>query len=109
MTRAGDGRVIVRSSSLPHGQGHDTTFAQIVADRLAAGERSASVRFESELVFGSGAYAASVEIDEETGALTVHRIAAVDDAGTIINPLLAEGQVLGGTIHGLGAALSEEV
>jgi len=151
MTRADDGRVIVRSSSFPHGQGHDTTWAQIVADRLgipiedvelrfggagvppgagtfggrsvamagsaiavaadklAAGERTATVRFDSPLVFGSGAYAAVVEIDEETGALTVHRIAAVDDAGRIINPLLAEGQVLGGTIHGLGTVLTEEM
>jgi aerobic carbon-monoxide dehydrogenase large subunit len=151
MTREDDGRVIVRSSSFPHGQGHDTIYAQIVADRLgipiddvelrfgdsaevpggvgtfggrsipmagsavavaadrlAAGERSASVRFESEMVFGSGAYAAIVSVDEETGALEVHRIAAVDDAGTIINPLLAEGQVLGGTIHGLGTVLTEE-
>jgi carbon-monoxide dehydrogenase large subunit len=151
MTREDDGRVIVRSSSFPHGQGHDTTYAQIVADRLgipiedvelrfgdsaeapggvgtfggrsiamagsaiavaagrlAAGERSASVRFESEMVFGSGAYAAIVDIDAETGALTVHRIAAVDDAGTIINPLLAEGQVVGGTIQGLGTVLTEE-
>jgi aerobic carbon-monoxide dehydrogenase large subunit len=150
-TRDDDGRVIVRSSSFPHGQGHDTVYAQIVADRLgipieavelrfgdssespagvgtfggrsipmaasavavaadrlAAGERSASVRFESAMVFGSGAYAAIVSIDEETGALTVHRIAAVDDAGTIINPLLAEGQVMGGTIHGLGTVLTEE-
>jgi carbon-monoxide dehydrogenase large subunit len=39
----------------------------------------------------------------------VHRIAAVDDAGTIINPLLAEGQVHGGTVHGLGTVLTEEV
>ena len=60
------------------------------------------------MVFGSGAYAAIVSVDEETGELTVHRIAAVDDAGTIINPLLAEGQVLGGTIHGLGTVLTEE-
>jgi carbon-monoxide dehydrogenase large subunit len=67
------------------------------------------VRFDSALVFGSGAYAAVVEIDEETGQLTVHRIAAVDDAGRIINPLLAEGQVLGGTIHGLGTVLTEEM
>jgi carbon-monoxide dehydrogenase large subunit len=152
MTRGEDGRVIVRSSSFPHGQGHDTTFAQIVADRLgiaiedvelrfgdseevprgvgtfggrsvamagsaiavaadrlAAGEETASVRFESALTFGSGAYAAIVSVDEDTGDLTVHRIAAVDDAGTIINPLLAEGQVLGGTVHGLGTVLSEEV
>jgi carbon-monoxide dehydrogenase large subunit len=147
IARGDDGRVVVHSSSVPHGQGHDTTFAQIVADRLgidiedvelrfggppgvgtfggrsvamagsavavaadrvAAGESTASVRFESPVVFGSGAYAAVVEIDEETGALTVHRIAAVDDAGTIINPLLAEGQVVGGTVHGLGTVLSEE-
>ncbi|HET8757420.1 MAG TPA: molybdopterin cofactor-binding domain-containing protein, partial [Solirubrobacteraceae bacterium] len=150
MTRTDDGRVVVRSSSFPHGQGHDTTWAQIVADRLgigiddvvlqfggggpagvgtfggrsvamagsaiavaadrlAAGERTATVRFDSPLVFGSGAYAATVEIDEETGRLIVHRIAAVDDAGRIINPLLAEGQVLGGTIHGLGTVLTEEM
>ena len=151
MTRSDDGRVVVRSSSFPHGQGHETTFAQIVADRLAipiedvelrfgdsaevpagvgtfasrsvamagsaiavaadrlaAGEPSASVRFESPMVFSSGAYGAIVEIDEETGTLTVHRIVAVDDAGTIINPLLAEGQVIGGTVHGLGTALTEE-
>jgi aerobic carbon-monoxide dehydrogenase large subunit len=152
VTRTGNGRVVVRSSSAPHGQGHDTTFAQIVADRLgipiedvelrfgdsdevpagvgtfggrsvamagsavamaadrvAAGEASATVRFDSALVFGSGAYAAVVEIDEDTGELTVHRLAAVDDAGTIINPLLAEGQVLGGTVHGLGTVLTEEM
>ena len=60
------------------------------------------------MVFGSGAYAAVVEIDADTGALHVRRLAAVDDAGTIINPLLAEGQVIGGVVQGLGAVLSEE-
>src|SRR5690606_38254120 len=38
----------------------------------------------------------------------VLRIVAVDDAGTVINPLLAEGQVIGGTVQGLGAMLVEE-
>ena len=60
-------------------------------------------------MFGSGAYAAVVEIERATGALRVRRIAAVDDAGRIVNPLLAEGQVLGGTVHGLGASLTEEM
>ena len=69
----------------------------------------ASARFSSELVFASGAYAAVVEIERETGRLTVHRIAAVDDAGRIVNPLLAEGQVVGGAIQGLGAVLTEEL
>ena len=75
--------------------------------RLAGG-LEAEAKFESDLVFGSGAYAAVVEIERETGALKVRRLAAVDDAGTIINPLLAEGQVVGGAVQGLGAVLTEE-
>jgi aerobic carbon-monoxide dehydrogenase large subunit len=186
-----DGRLVIHSSTSPHGQGHDTTLAQIAAERLhvdpaaivlefgdsalvpggtgtfgsrsvtvggsavaravdelreqclraaarlldapeneiswgengltagdgrtlrlsdlaAAGALEAVARFESELVFGSGAYAAVVEIERATGRLTVRRLAAVDDAGTIVNPLLAEGQVLGGAVQGLGECLSEE-
>jgi aerobic carbon-monoxide dehydrogenase large subunit len=77
---------------------------------LEAGEdgQRGSARFESPLLFSSGAYAAVVEIERATGRLRVLRVAAVDDAGTIINPLLAEGQVLGGTAQGLGECLFEE-
>jgi carbon-monoxide dehydrogenase large subunit len=70
---------------------------------------TATARFDSELVFSSGAYAAAVEIDPATGELTVRRIVAVDDAGTIINPLLAHGQVMGGAVQGLGECVIEEV
>jgi carbon-monoxide dehydrogenase large subunit len=79
-------------------------------DDLEAGEdgRRGSARFESPLVFSSGAYAAVVELERATGRLRVLRMAAVDDAGTIVNPLLAEGQVLGGTAQGLGECLLEE-
>jgi carbon-monoxide dehydrogenase large subunit len=86
--------------------------ARRVHARLDAGEvppLTEHARFESDQVFGSGAYAAVVAIDAETGLLTVKRIAAVDDAGTIVNPLLAEGQVLGGSAHGLGCSLIEEI
>jgi carbon-monoxide dehydrogenase large subunit len=187
-----DGRVVIQSSTSPHGQGHETTFAQIAAERLriepgrvelefgdsavvppgtgtfasrsvamggsavalAAGELAsrcleiaagllgvpedeltwderglsagdgrtlslaelgaeagpllAEARFESDLVFSSGAYAAVVEIERASGRLEVRRIAAVDDAGVIVNPLLAEGQVIGGTAQGLGECLTEE-
>jgi aerobic carbon-monoxide dehydrogenase large subunit len=65
-------------------------------------------RFESPQVFSSGCYGATVEIDRATGALEVLRIVAVDDPGRLINPLLAEGQVYGGTVHGLGECLVEE-
>jgi carbon-monoxide dehydrogenase large subunit len=69
---------------------------------------SVTARFDSELVFSSGAYAAAVEIDPATGKLTVQRVVAVDDAGTIINPLLAHGQIIGGAVQGLGECLIEE-
>jgi aerobic carbon-monoxide dehydrogenase large subunit len=188
-----DGSVTILSSTSPHGQGHETTFAQIAAERLqiepgrvklsfgdsalspagigtfasrsvpmggsavalaaegladrcreaaaellesaaddlswderglhcadgrslslaevaaAAPELASDARFESDLVFSSGAYAAVVEIEQATGRLHVRRVVAVDDAGTIVNPLLAEGQVLGGTAQGLGECLVEEM
>ena len=67
-----------------------------------------AARVPSPLVFSSGAYAAVVEIERSTGRLRVLRIAAVDDAGTVINPLLAHGQVLGGAVQALGECLVEE-
>jgi carbon-monoxide dehydrogenase large subunit len=197
------GRVIVRSSTAPHGQGHDTAYAQIAAERLGValddvvlhfgdsavvprgvgtfGSRSmamggsalvvaldrivararevaahllgarsdevawedgrlsapggeqvsfaevagaayqparlapgmepglqASARFSSDIVFSSGAYAAVVEVECATGRLSVRRIVAVDDCGTVINPLLAHGQVVGGIAQALGECLVEE-
>jgi aerobic carbon-monoxide dehydrogenase large subunit len=68
----------------------------------------ASARFASDIVFSSGAYAAVVEIERATGRLTVRRVAAVDDCGTVINPLLAHGQVIGGVAQALGECLAEE-
>jgi aerobic carbon-monoxide dehydrogenase large subunit len=68
----------------------------------------AAARFESDLVFSSGAYGAVVEVERATGRPRVLRLAAVDDAGTIVNPLLAEGQVIGGSAQGLGQCLVEE-
>ena len=188
-----DGRLLVRSGSSPHGQGHDTTFAQLAAERLGVGledvelrfgdseevprgvgtfasrsvamggsavveavdalkEKCAAVaarvlevgedepawgeggsiwaadgrtmslrelaaaepgihadaRFSSDLSFSSGAYGAVVEIERATGSLRVQRLVAVDDAGNIVNPLLAEGQVIGGIAQGLGQCLVEE-
>ncbi|MGH2400444.1 MAG: xanthine dehydrogenase family protein molybdopterin-binding subunit, partial [bacterium] len=60
-------------------------------------------------VFPFGAYAAVVEIDADTGAVRVLNLAAVDDVGRVINPLLAEGQVIGATVQGLGQAFAEFV
>jgi carbon-monoxide dehydrogenase large subunit len=59
--------------------------------------------------FPSGAHVAVVEVDVETGAVRLVRLVAADDAGRILNPLLAEGQVHGGLAQGAAQALIEEV
>jgi len=58
--------------------------------------------------FPNGCHVAEVEIDPETGAATIVRYTAVDDLGTVINPILAEGQVHGGVVQGAGQVFSEE-
>jgi carbon-monoxide dehydrogenase large subunit len=50
-----------------------------------------------------------VEVDVETGAVRILRYVAVDDCGTVINPMVVEGQVHGGIAHGVGNALLEAV
>jgi carbon-monoxide dehydrogenase large subunit len=57
--------------------------------------------------FPNGCHIAEVEIDSETGAVQVVRYAMVNDFGTLINPLLAEGQAHGGIVQGIGQALLE--
>jgi carbon-monoxide dehydrogenase large subunit len=155
-----DGRFVVHTGSSPHGQGHETTFAQIAADalgvdpgnvevrwgdsfeipegmgtfasrsvtvggsalllacrelksRLDAGEHpplEENARFELPgPVFSFGCYVASVEIDGETGEVEIQRIVAVDDCGRVINPLLAEGQVVGAAVQAVGECLHEQV
>jgi carbon-monoxide dehydrogenase large subunit len=195
-----DGRVIVRSGSSSHGQGHGTAFSMLVADRLgvdldaieliqgdtdvvprgqgtmgsrslqaggvavaraaeqvvekaksiaadlleanpddvvldapggqfhvagtpavgktwadvaeAAGEGglSAEVDFQGPgPTYPFGAHLVVVDVDRDTGKVTVRRVVAVDDAGRILNPLLADGQVHGGLAQGVAQALMEEV
>lgn len=58
--------------------------------------------------YPSGAYGCVVEIDRETGAVTIRDMVLVDDCGTVINPLLAEGQVHGGVAQGIAQALFEQ-
>jgi carbon-monoxide dehydrogenase large subunit len=198
-----DGEAILRTGSFSHGQGHETTFAMIVADRLGlpveavrvmkgdtdevrqgvgtygskstqiggvaaqqaahevaerarqlaaeqleanvedvvldadaggfhvigsptpilswrelAGRADAEGRLDelrAEEIFNAGAptfpfgaHVAVVEVDTETGAVELRRIVSVDDAGRIINPVIAEGQVHGGVATGVAQALYEE-
>ena len=57
--------------------------------------------------FPFGAHLAVVDVDTETGQVTVRRVVAVDDAGTLLNPLIVEGQIHGGIAQGVAQALLE--
>jgi carbon-monoxide dehydrogenase large subunit len=85
-----------------------------LAGRLEAkgklAELSAETDFQAEQpTFPFGAHLAVVEVDTETGGVKLRRIVAVDDAGRIINPMVAEGQVHGGLAAGIAQALFEEI
>jgi carbon-monoxide dehydrogenase large subunit len=65
--------------------------------------------FSSDLPsFPNGCHICELEIDQETGAVELDRYTVVDDCGTVINPLLAKGQIQGGVAQGAGQALYEE-
>ena len=59
--------------------------------------------------FPNGCHVCEVEVDPETGVVTIDRYAVVDDVGRIINPLICEGQIQGGLAQGIGQALLEVV
>jgi carbon-monoxide dehydrogenase large subunit len=57
----------------------------------------------------NGVHVAVVQVDEETGQVEVQKYAVAHDCGTVINPMLVDGQIHGGVAHGIGNALYEEV
>ena len=59
--------------------------------------------------FPNGCHVAEVEVDPETGVITIDRYSMVNDFGVLINPLLVEGQAHGGVVQGIGQALYENV
>jgi aerobic carbon-monoxide dehydrogenase large subunit len=106
------------AAKLLQAQPDEITFA---AGRYTAGERSVDLLTVARdtsldtyvwnlldiITFPNGCHVAEVEIDPETGEVTLDRYTAVDDYGTLINPLLTIGQVQGGVAQGIGQALTE--
>jgi carbon-monoxide dehydrogenase large subunit len=74
---------------------------------LSPGLESA-VNFEtSSLTYGIGVHAVELEVDVVTGGVKLLNYVVVNDCGRVINPMMAEGQIHGGTVHGIGNALFE--
>jgi carbon-monoxide dehydrogenase large subunit len=85
------------------------SWAQLAGQAGPAGFVS-DVEFKAaQATFPFGAHLALVEVDVETGKASLLRHVTVDDAGTILNPVLAEGQRHGGIAQGVAQALLEEV
>ena len=88
------------------------TWGEVAGEARAGdgGGLAAELVFEASApTFPFGAHLVVVEVDMETGQVELQRLVAVDDAGRILNPMLAEGQIHGGLAQGAAQALLEEV
>ncbi len=92
----------------------DVTLAAYVPhnyplEELEPGLEETAFYDPSNFTYPAGAYACEVEVDPETGKVTVCSFAAADDFGNVVNPMIVEGQVHGGLAQGIGQALLEGV
>ena len=76
-------------------------------DKLEPGLNENAFYDPANFTFPAGTYICEVEIDRDTGSISIERFTAVDDFGKIINPMIVEGQVHGGLTQGIGQALVE--
>jgi len=76
-------------------------------DELEPGLDESAFYDPANFTFPFGTHICEVEVDEETGVTEIVQWAAADDFGNIINPMIVEGQVHGGVVHGAGQALLE--
>jgi carbon-monoxide dehydrogenase large subunit len=89
----------------------DIALAAYTAHNLPAGMepglKEGAFYDPTNFTFPGGTYICEVEVDPDTGKTEIIQFVAVDDFGTIINPIIVEGQIHGGLVHGLGQALLE--
>src|SRR6516164_9846433 len=96
--------------SMPIGQVAQMSFIPVgLPSELGVGLQGAGAFSSDVPSFPNGCHICEVEIDPETGEAALDRYTVVDDIGTVINPLLARGQIQGGVAQGAGQALSEDV
>ena len=90
---------------------HSLAVSEILAKiqpNMIQGRGSRGPNPSDKTVHTFGAQAAEVEVDTETGEVTVLRIVAAHDCGRVVNPMMVESQVVGAVTQGLGFALTEE-
>ena len=90
----------------------DVTLAAYVPhnyplDEIEPGLEETAFYDPANFTYPAGAYACEVEVDPDTGKVTIESFAAADDFGNIVNPMIVSGQVHGGLAQGIGQALLE--
>ncbi|EYC51037.1 carbon monoxide dehydrogenase [Hylemonella gracilis str. Niagara R] len=105
----GEFKVKGTDKKIPFGQVALTAYVphNYPLDKLEPGLNETAFYDPTNFTFPAGTYICEVEVDPATGAVRVDRFTAVDDFGTIINPMIVEGQVHGGLVQGIGQALLE--
>jgi len=78
-----------------------------MAGGLEPGLEESAFYDPANFTFPSSAHIAQVEVDADTGEVTIQRYVVVDDVGKVINPLIVDGQIVGGVVQGVGQALWE--
>lgn len=105
-----EGKWTVKGSDKSIGFGDVSLTAYVPHDYpagLEPGLDFSSFYDPTNFTYPFGAHVAIVEIDKETGKVTLKRFIAVDDVGNVINPMIVEGQIHGGVVQGIGQALFE--
>ena len=106
-----NGKVYVKGSPGKSKAFGELAFAAYTAhnlpDGLEPGLDEDTYYDPANFTFPNSCHIAQVEIDPDTGQVTIQRYIAVDDVGKVINPLIVEGQVVGGVAQGVGQALTE--
>ena len=70
---------------------------------------SETATYDPAGTFSNACHAAIVEVDADTGRVTIERFVIAEDAGRLVNPMIVDGQVMGGVAQGIGNALLEEI
>jgi carbon-monoxide dehydrogenase large subunit len=106
-----NGKVHVKGSPDQAKSFGELAFAVTTADNLPegmeAGLEETSFYDPANFTFPNSAHIAQIEIDRDTGEVKIQKYAAVDDVGNVINPMIVDGQLVGGIAQGVGQALWE--
>jgi aerobic carbon-monoxide dehydrogenase large subunit len=109
-----DGRIVARDSNLSVGLGELAREAigipgYALPKGISPGLEQTENFIPRGLAYANASHCVEVEVDIETGAVRILRYVVVSDCGRLINPMLVEGQIVGGVVHGIGNALFERM